>query len=146
MEPLLLMAVVLVRLDVGPWYPYAYIILLEEPLGQQSLRRSRRRWEPNIKFYLQDISLWDMKWIEMAPLGVLGFDSRRGLGIFLFTTASRMALGPTQPPIQWVPGALSLGVKRPGREADHSSPSSAEVKEYVELYIHSPNTPSWRGS
>jgi hypothetical protein len=38
------------------------------------------------------------------------------------------ALGPTQPPIQWVPGALSLGVKRPGREADHSLPSSAEVK------------------
>jgi hypothetical protein len=29
----------------------------------------------------------------------------------------------------WVPGALSLGVKRPrGREADHSPPSSAEVK------------------
>jgi hypothetical protein len=25
-------------------------------------------------------------------------------------------------------GALSLGVKRPGREADHSPPSSAEVK------------------
>jgi hypothetical protein len=43
-----------------------------------------------------------------------------GLGIFLFTTASRTALGPTQPPIQWVPGALSLRVKRPGREADHS--------------------------
>jgi hypothetical protein len=42
--------------------------------------------------------------------------------------AFTMALGPTQPPIQWVPGALSLGVKRPGREADHSPPSSAEVK------------------
>jgi hypothetical protein len=52
-----------------------------------------------------------------------------GLGIFLFTTASRTALAPTQPPIQWVSGALSLGVKRPGREADHSPPSSAEVKE-----------------
>jgi len=25
------------------------------------------------------------------------------------------SLGPTQPPIQWVLGALSLGVKRPGR-------------------------------
>jgi hypothetical protein len=37
-------------------------------------------------------------------------------------------MGPTQPPIQWVPGALSLGVKRPGLEADHSSPSSADVK------------------
>jgi hypothetical protein len=51
-----------------------------------------------------------------------------GLGILLFTAASRTALGPTQPPIQWVPGALSLGVKRPEREPDHS-PSSAEVKE-----------------
>jgi hypothetical protein len=43
-------------------------------------------------------------------------------------TASRTALGPTQPPIQWVSGVLSLGVKRPGREADHSLPSSAEVR------------------
>jgi hypothetical protein len=60
---------------------------------------------------------------------VLGFDSRQGLGIFLFITMSRMALGPTQPPIKWVAGALSLGVKRLGREADHSPPSSAEVKE-----------------
>jgi len=53
----------------------------------------------------------------------------RWLGIFLFTTASRTALGPTQPPKQRVLGALSVGVKRPGREADHSPPSSAEVKE-----------------
>jgi hypothetical protein len=47
---------------------------------------------------------------------------------------------------EWVPGTLSLRVKRPGRVADHSSPSSAEVKECVELYFHSPNTPSWRGA
>jgi hypothetical protein len=39
-------------------------------------------------------------------IGVLGFDSRRGLGIFIFTTASRPALGPTQLPIQWIPGAF----------------------------------------
>jgi hypothetical protein len=32
------------------------------------------------------------------------------------------------------------------READHSPPFSAEVKEWLELYIHSPNTPSWRGT
>jgi hypothetical protein len=30
--------------------------------------------------------------------------------------------------VQWVEIALSLGVKRPGRDADHSSPSSAEIK------------------
>jgi hypothetical protein len=77
---------------------------------------------------------------------VLGFDFRRKLGIFLFITASRTALGPMQPPIQRVLGALSLGVKRPGREAGHSSPSSAEFKEWVELYLHSPNAPSWRGA
>jgi hypothetical protein len=33
-----------------------------------------------------------------------------------------------------------------GREADHSPPSRAELKEWVELYLHSPNTPSWRGA
>jgi len=40
------------------------------------------------------------------------------------TNATKPALGPTQSPTQWVPGALSLGVKRPGHEADHSPPSS----------------------
>jgi hypothetical protein len=54
--------------------------------------------------------------------------------------------GVHQPPIQWVPGALSLGVKRPLHEADHSPPSSSEVKEWVELYLHSLNMPSWRGA
>jgi hypothetical protein len=38
------------------------------------------------------------------------------------------------------------GVKRPWLEADHLPPSSAEVKECVELYLYSPNTPPWRGA
>jgi hypothetical protein len=58
----------------------------------------------------------------------------RGIGVQvpvgsrIFST-SRLVLGSTQPPIQWVLGALSPGVKRPGREADHSPPTSAEVKK-----------------
>jgi hypothetical protein len=40
--------------------------------------------------------------------------------------------------VQWVPG-----VKRPGRGIDHPPPSSAEVKERVELYLYSPSGPSW---
>jgi hypothetical protein len=49
-------------------------------------------------------------------------------GNSLFDTVSRPALGSTQPPAQWVPGVLSLGVKLPGREADYSPPFSAEIK------------------
>jgi hypothetical protein len=56
---------------------------------------------------------------------------------FLFME-SRPAVGSTQPPIQWVPGALSPWVKRPGREADHSPPASAEVKK---LWIYTSTPP-----
>jgi hypothetical protein len=35
------------------------------------------------------------------------------------TTPSRPRLGPTQPPIHWLPEALSPEIKLPGREADH---------------------------
>jgi hypothetical protein len=62
-------------------------------------------------------------------LNTTGLDDRQEQGIFVFVTACRLALGPTQPLIQWVAEALILGVKLPGREADHSPPSSAEVKE-----------------
>jgi hypothetical protein len=39
------------------------------------------------------------------------FDSRQRQGIFLLAIAFRLALGPRQPPIQWVSGALSPGVR-----------------------------------
>jgi hypothetical protein len=90
------------------------------------------------------IAQWYKRWA--TALNDRGFESRQGLGIFLFATASRPALWPTQPPVQWVPRALSLGVKWPGRKADHSPPSIAVVRECVELYLDSANTPSWRGA
>jgi hypothetical protein len=38
-----------------------------------------------------------------------------------------------------------LGTKaRPGRDADHSPPSSAEVEYEHELHLLSPQAPSWR--
>jgi hypothetical protein len=69
---------------------------------------------------------------------MIGFRIPAELEIFLFDTVFRPALGPTQLPMQRVQGALSLGVKRPGREADHSLTSSAEVKECVELCLRFP--------
>jgi len=45
--------------------------------------------------------------------------------------------GPTRPSVLWV-----QRVKRPGREADHSPPYSAEGENEWWLYFHSPNTSS----
>ena len=56
-------------------------------------------------------------------------------------------------PVQTSPGAhlapYTMGtgsfpvVNRPGRGVDHQTPSSAEVKERVELCLYSPSGPSW---
>jgi hypothetical protein len=60
------------------------------------------------------------------------------VGSRIFSMSSRLVLGPTQPPIQWVPGALSLGVKWPGHEADHSPPISVKVKKTL-IYTYTPS-------
>jgi hypothetical protein len=39
----------------------------------------------------------------------------------------------------------SPGVKRPGREVDHSPPTNAKVKE-MWTYTSTPHTPSWRSA
>jgi hypothetical protein len=62
--------------------------------------------------------------------GMDGLASVAFMARFFFSTKSRLVLGFTHPliQVQWVPRAISLGVKWPGREADHSPLSSAEVK------------------
>jgi hypothetical protein len=56
---------------------------------------------------------------------------------FLFSTSFRLDLGHTQVPVQWIPGALSLRVKRQGLEADHLYPTSTEIKK-IWIYISTP--------
>jgi hypothetical protein len=41
-------------------------------------------------------------------------------------------------------GSFSVAKACPGRDADYSPPSSAEVENEWELYLLSPQAPSWR--
>ena len=68
-----------------------------------------------------------------------GIESQWGGEIF----RSRLA-GPRAHPASYTMGTGSFpGVKRPVRGVDYPPPSSAEVKERVELYLYSPSGLSW---
>jgi hypothetical protein len=70
------------------------------------------------------------------------FDSRQGQEIFLLSVVPRPALGFIRLPIQWVPGLFPRVLSVQGREADHSSPTTVEVKngKAVLPLLH---MPSW---
>jgi hypothetical protein len=56
----------------------------------------------------------DRRYSDGLRAGWQGFDSRQGQKIFLYSTASRLALWPTQPTIQWVRGGSFPGGKVAG--------------------------------
>jgi hypothetical protein len=94
----------------------------------------------------------DVGWNRDISVGIAlgyGLDDRgsrvrfpAGVGNYSLHHRVRTAVGPTQPRIQW---AFFLGVKRPGSEADHSPPSSAEVKN-AWSFTTTPPMSSWRGA
>jgi len=43
-----------------------YRVLVGKPEGKRPLGRPRRRWEDNIKMYLQEVGCEGMDWIELA--------------------------------------------------------------------------------
>jgi hypothetical protein len=99
-----------------------------------------------------------LMWITSRDISVgiaLSYDledrsSRVGfpVGAANFSLHHRLQKGSGSHPASYSMGTRgsSLGVTREELESDHSPPSSAEVKECVELYFHSPSTPSWRGA
>jgi hypothetical protein len=69
-----------------------------------------------------------MSLTDWAGYGLDGWGSIPDKGkCLIFFIASRTALEPTQPLIQWISAILSARVKRQVREADRSPPSSAKV-------------------
>jgi hypothetical protein len=67
---------------------------------------------------------------------------RRGQRVLVLASAPSRAAGRTESPVQWVRVGSFPGVQaRPERDAAHSFPASAEVKNEVELDLLSPPTP-----
>jgi hypothetical protein len=79
---------------------------------------------------LRNVTL-QLRWLSRHSDGLRTgrprFNSQQEQENCLYSVAQRQVLGPTQLPIQCVPGALSPVVNWPGREVDHSPPSCAEV-------------------
>jgi hypothetical protein len=73
----------------------------------------------------------------------LQFRSQYRQVILFFSKTSRQTLKPSQPPIQWVMGPLSLGEKRPGHETDHSLSSCVKVKNEWSCASTLPCVLSW---
>jgi hypothetical protein len=65
-----------------------------------------------------------------------------GISIFylLFSMWAKMVLGYTELPFQWIVGALSLVVKQPRSEADHSPPTSVKAEKTWIYTLFLPNT------
>jgi hypothetical protein len=77
---------------------------------------------------LREINISRDNSVNVATGWTAGVRFSSGLRDCFYSTASRLVMGLTQPPIQWVQRALSPVLKRPGHETDHSPPSSAKVK------------------
>jgi hypothetical protein len=80
-----------------------------------------------------DLSSWDTLY-NSSTTDMLRIESRQGRD---FPHAPRPSPGPTQPPVQGVPG-LFAAVKRPVRDVDHPPPFSVDIEERVALCLYSP--------
>jgi hypothetical protein len=97
-----------------PIYALVFQVVLSLWLSMQnpvhfSLSRACDMPRP-LHFSLFDVPNNILGWVQIKKRS--GFDPRRGQRIFPLASVSRPALGPTQPPVKWVPGVLSPGVKR----------------------------------
>jgi hypothetical protein len=117
----------------------------------QIRRRRRSRWDRKITDIVRQEKRRCKRnnmWKEWR--GVVGIATRYELNDPGIESRCRRIFR-TYPDRPWSPHSLLYngyrvsfpGVKRPGRGVNHPHPSSAEVKERVELYLCSPSGPSW---
>jgi hypothetical protein len=68
---------------------------------------------------------------------MVGFNPRRGVGKGFISIHNpvKTGSGANSIPIQWVPGVLTPGIKRPRHDAERSPPFSAEVNARSYTFI-----------
>jgi len=126
-------------------YIYIYICHMLLPLWKLSMQHNKwtyRQFE-NVILYVYRPTCGGG-----GPGNVVGIAAGYGLGApgiksrwrRDFPHLSRPALGPTQPPIQWVP-ALSRGYRAAGAWRWPLTPFQCGGHERVELYLYSPYGP-----
>jgi hypothetical protein len=74
----------------------------------------------------------------LGDLAIEVWSPAEARSIFLLTSVSRPSLGPTQPPVQWVPGPFPEGKAQSGHDVDHSPPTSAEFVNVFRSHTSSP--------
>jgi hypothetical protein len=79
---------------------------------------------------------WNNSVDIMTGCAVVGWGSIPGIGKRFFCTIERLLWFWGPPSLKRVARTLSLGVKRPEGEADHSPPSSAEVENGGAIPVH----------
>ena len=109
-----------------------YRVFVGKPEERRPLGRPRRRWVDNIRMDLQEVGCGYMEWIGLAQ------DRDR---YYHKCDPYRSALGPPSPLYHGYRVSFPR-VKRPRRRVDRLPPSSAKVKERVQLYFYSPSGPS----
>jgi hypothetical protein len=100
------------------------IIFWEMVLIRATWRHLPEDYHHQIQFYLTMQSRYSDDLQAERP----GFNSQKGQDFSLLHSVQTESEAPPQPPIQCVLGALSSGIKRKGREANHSPPFCSEIK------------------
>jgi hypothetical protein len=107
--------------------------------GQMSVNKNKKRVTTNILSYSvvgivtgYGLDDWGVK--VQVPVG-----SR------MFSTSSRPVLRPAQYPIQWVPGALSPEIKRPGVKLTTHLQLMSRSRKCGSIHPL-PHTPSWHSA